>query len=63
MHQGRVYMETKMSEQNEEKIINILTDILNEMKKQTAEFADLKNLFLRYDLEMQAEQMEEFEED
>jgi len=52
-----------MNEQNEEKIINILTDMLMEMKKQTAELADLKNLFLRYDLEMQAEQMEEFDED
>jgi hypothetical protein len=52
-----------MSEQNEEKIINILTDISLEMKKQTAELADLKNLFLRYDLEAQAEQMEEFIED
>lgn len=45
---------------NEDKIINILTDIANEMKKQTQELTDLKNLFLRYDLEAQIEQMPEF---
>lgn len=44
-----------MSDINEQKIINILIDILEEQKKQTKEMSDLKNLFLRYDLEMQAE--------
>lgn len=52
-----------MSEVNEEKIINILTDILNETKKGNKELEDLKNLFLRYDLEAQMDEMGDIEED
>ena len=51
-----------MNEVNEQKIINLLTDILNETKKGNKELEDLKNLFLRYDLEAQMEDMGEIEE-
>jgi len=36
---------------NEEKIIELLEQMLEEEKKQTKELQDLKNLFLKYDME------------
>lgn len=48
---------------NSEKIINLLTDLLKQSELQAKELSDLKNLFLRYDLEMQAEQMDEIPEE
>lgn len=43
---------------NEEKLFNLLSDILNEMKKQNESLENLTNLFIRYDLEIQSEAME-----
>ena len=37
--------------ENEEKIIRLLEQILEEEKKQTKELQDIKNLFLKYDME------------
>lgn len=37
---------------SEEKIIDLLTQILQELKKNNIEIEDLKNLFMKYDQEL-----------
>jgi hypothetical protein len=36
---------------NEEQIVQLLKEILEEQKKTVKELADIKNLFLKYDME------------